>query len=136
DDVGIRQVRGLDQHRDTTLGDQVAGALVGGVQAVGGVATLRPAVAEHDVRGGVGGAAAGEAPREQVPQAGGEDVRRRALGGGHHRDTDRAAPGGQVAQQRGELLLSLLVPDGGGEVGDLVDHDQDHGEVVVAGDLP
>ena len=57
------------------------------------------------------------------------------LGGQDDDDACGAAPGYQVAGQRGELLPLLLGADGGGEVGVLVDDDEVDVLAVVAGDL-
>ena len=57
------------------------------------------------------------------------------LGGQDDDDPGRAAPGDQVAGQRGEVLAVLLGADGGGEVGVLVDDDEVDVLAVLAGDL-
>ena len=95
-----------------------------GVDGGGGVALAGPAVAEDGVGGGVGGAAEGPPVAEQVAQGRVDDLVGGPLGGQDDDDPGGAAAGDEVAGERGELGLLVLVADGGGEVGVLVDDDE------------
>src|SRR5690606_30167185 len=125
----------LDAAGDAVFGGEPDDALVGGVNGGGRVAFGGPSVPEDDVGGDVGGAPAGQAPGEDLPQARGDDVGGGALGGADDDDADRPAPGHDVAQQGGEGFPLGLVADAGGEVGDLVDRQDDRVHPVPGCDL-
>ena len=57
------------------------------------------------------------------------------LGGQDEDDPGGAAPGDQVAGQRGEFFPVVFLADGGGVVGVFVDDDEVDVLAVVAGDL-
>ena len=99
----------------------------------GGVALVGPAVAQHRVGAGVGGAAERPPVAEQVPHGRVDDLMGGPLGSQDDDHPGGAAAGDQVAGERGELRLLLAVPDRGGEVGVLVDDDQVDGFPGVGG---
>ena len=77
----------------------------------GGVAVVGPALAEHHVGAGVGGAAERPPVAEQVPHGRVDDLMGGPLGGQDDDHACRAAAGYQVAGEGGELLpVSALVP--------------------------
>src|SRR5207248_4029990 len=105
DDLLVGQVGGLDPPRDAVLGPQPAHAPCLRVDLGGRVPLVGPAVAEDRVRAGLGGAAERPPVAEQIPQAGGDDVRAGPLGGLDRNDPGSAASGDDVPVQRVELLL-------------------------------
>ena len=105
------------------------------VDVGGGVAFGCPALAEHDVGGGVGGAAERPPVGEQVPHGRVDDLMGGPLGGQDDDDPGGAAAGYQVAGQAREVLPLLLGADGGGEVGVLIDRDEVDVLARVGGDL-
>src|SRR6185437_10903516 len=134
-DVGVGQVGGLDPLGDAAFGDQQRFAGVDRADVGGGESGAGPAVAEDDVGGAGGGAAARGAVAEQVPQALGNDVDRGPLGGGDDGHGGGAAAGHQVAEQGHELALFLLRAEHGGEDGDLIEDRGDDGQAVGGFDL-
>src|SRR6185437_1071229 len=118
------------------FGQQPADAAGEGVDLGGGVAFAGPALAEDGVGGGVGGAPECPPVGEQVPHGRVDDLVGGALGGEDDDDPGGAAPGDQVAGERGELFSFLFAADGGGEVGVFVDEDEIDAFAGLAGDLP